>query len=127
MSEVFNTPEMTPGEFLDRFTIMIRKQKFDPENYAIRVKDYLEIMKDIKFDAQLLSMICELQMANVDIWNLEYDIRRGKEGLLGMAEVGERAIAIRDFNKRRIELVNKINEAFGITDRKETKHNHGSE
>jgi len=113
------------GEFFDRFTILMRKVEFDEDNYADKVKKYISVLDDVKFQGKLLSYICALQIKNVDIWNLESDIRKGKEGELGLIDVGKRALMIRNLNKDRIALVNKINEFFGET-YKETKFNHAS-
>jgi len=57
---------------------------------------------------------------------LESDIRGGKENLLGLEEVGRRAIMIRDLNKKRVALRNKIIEETGIGF-KDVKVNHASE
>ena len=62
---------------------------------------------------------------NGKIWDLESDIRRGKEGELGLEEVGRRALQIRDFNAKRIEAKNRIAELVGGF--KETKFNHASQ
>ena len=69
-----------------------------------------------KCSAQLNSLsnaMERLYEVNGLIWNLESDIRMGKEGLLGLEEVGRRAIAIRDINESRVKLKNKINELSG--------------
>ena len=44
---------------------------------------------------------------------MESDIRKGKEEELGLEEVGRRALAIRDWNKKRILIQNEIIEKFG--------------
>ena len=56
---------------------------------------------------------------------MESDIRKGKEGELGLEEVGRRAIAIRDINGLRIMIKNEIAKYFG--EFLEKKYNHGSE
>jgi hypothetical protein len=55
------------------------------------------------------------------MWTLEADLRKGKEGELGLEEVGRRAIAIRDLNKQRVTLKNSISKF------KDIKINHVSE
>ena len=85
----------------------------------------IKILNENGFDEELIKTICQLMMANTDVWNLESEVRMGKEGELGYSEVGKRAIEIRECNKRRIEAVNKINEMFGEK-RKESKFNHAS-
>ena len=64
----------------------------------------------------------QLQEINGRIWDLESDIRKGKEGELGLEEVGRRAIAIRNINGERIALKQKIAELHA-----EKKYNHASE
>jgi hypothetical protein len=63
---------------------------------------------------------------NGKIWDLESDIRKGKEKELGLEEVGRRAIEIRGFNKIRVgyknEMVNLYGEGF-----EDIKMNHASE
>lgn len=67
----------------------------------------------------------ELFRVNGSIWDLESDIRKGKEGELGLEEVGRRALAIRDLNGHRVKIKNEINlyynEGF-----EEIKVNHAS-
>ena len=67
----------------------------------------------------------QLQEINGRIWDLESDIRKGKEGELGLEEVGRRAIAIRNINGERIALKQKIAELHG--EYAEKKYNHASE
>ena len=63
---------------------------------------------------------------NGKIWDLESDIRKGKEQELGLEEVGRRSIQIRGFNKIRVgyknEMVNLYSEGF-----EDIKMNHASE
>lgn len=66
----------------------------------------------------------QLQAVHAEIWKLESDIRRGREHLLGLEEVGKRALAIRDWNKKRIEIKNEIARAKGGF--VEVKHDHAS-
>ncbi len=67
----------------------------------------------------------ELYIINGKIWDLEADIRKGKERQLGLEDVGRRAIAIRDLNKSRIAVKNLITKKTrtGFTD---VKVNHAS-
>lgn len=68
----------------------------------------------------------DLYDINRQIWDLESDIRRGKEKELGLEEVGRRAILIRDTNKQRVAIKNKIAEETG-SGFKDVKMNHASE
>jgi len=81
------------------------------EEYKILDNSLLEYERDgliIKDD-----WIKEMYGANKKIWDLESDIRKGKEESLGLEEVGRRAISIRNFNKERIEIRNKIAKETG--------------
>lgn len=61
---------------------------------------------------QLESYFLELYEVNGLIWDLESDIRRGREDLLGLEEVGRRAINIRMLNDKRIEIKNEIGRLY---------------
>lgn len=122
----FNAPSTLPGEFFDRFTILIKKAAVDFENHNSLVQKYVKILKDNNLDGDLLRLLCELQMANLNIWFLESMIRSGKEGELGLKEVGKRALAIREFNAVRVDKTNQINKLFGVIN-EERKVDHVSE
>ena len=64
---------------------------------------------------RIYSWLCDLVLCNSLIWSLEADIRLGKEGRLGFEEVGRRAIAIRDHNRKRTEIKARISIATGDT------------
>lgn len=68
----------------------------------------------------------ELYRINGGIWDLEADIRQGKEAMLGLEEVGRRAILIRDWNKKRIAVKNLIAKETG-SGFIEVKINHASQ
>lgn len=110
-----------PGEVADRLTILCLKA-----SHGVDVKGELERYER---EARLLrikpEMIEKLHEVNHSIWKLEYDIRLGKEGKLGLEEVGRRALKIRDFNKVRIELKNRISRSFPDS-YMETKVDHAS-
>lgn len=103
-------------ELIDWMTItMLKIEKIGGSNfwkeYSILNRGLLEYEKEgIIIDDD---WIIELYESNKDIWNLESDIRKGKENKLGMAEVGKRALLIRDCNKQRIEIRNKIAKETG--------------
>ena len=42
------------------------------------------------------------------IWDLEWQLKSGVEQMLSLQEIGRRAIAIRDFNNRRIAYKNSV-------------------
>jgi hypothetical protein len=51
---------------------------------------------------------------------MEFMIRQGKEEELGLAVIGSRALKIRDLNKVRVSIKNRINEysGTGFTEKK---------
>ena len=51
-----------------------------------------------------------LKRIHNEIWELESELKSGKEHQLELAEIGRRAIAIRDHNNKRIALKNAIAE-----------------
>jgi len=108
----FVTKGMTPGEFFDRFTILLQKSFFS-DDYKKRVEEYVAILDKNGFDGKFLRIICELQIININIWHLESDIRKSREGELGLLEVGRRALRIRDYNRERTERSNIINRLMG--------------
>lgn len=89
--------------------------------YEEAIEDYKKTGVDVKDE-----WLEELHLINGKIWDLESDIRKGKEGELGLEEVGRRAIMIRELNKKRITLKNEIADLTGIGF-KDVKMNHVSE
>ena len=47
------------------------------------------------------------------IWDLEWQLKSGVEQMLSLQEIGRRAIAIRDFNNRRIAYKNSVAAILG--------------
>ena len=60
------------------------------------------------------------------IWNLESELKSSMEAQLELAGIGRRAIEIRNFNNKRIQLKNAIAEKLGCSVR-EIKAQHISE
>ena len=57
------------------------------------------------------------------IWDLEWQLKSGVEQMLSLQEIGRRAIAIRDFNNRRIAYKNSVASILGHAV-KEIKQDH---
>ena len=115
--------KMQIGEIADRYSILLLKlERTDLDitqeliQYRTSIREYEGINKFIE----------DLQNINGRIWDLESDLRKGKEGELGLEEVGRRALRIRDINNERVACKNKITEFYG-EGFIETKHNHASE
>ncbi len=121
--------EMPVSEILDRFSIIKLKIERIGEPHLQREKIALEkAIKEFKEKGIEIKQkwIDELYKINKKIWDLESDIRKGKEKELGLEEVGKRAIAIRENNKKRVALKNEIAEQTG-SGFKDVKMNHASE
>jgi hypothetical protein len=68
----------------------------------------------------------DLKRIHNEIWNLEAELKSGREADLALEEIGRRAIAIRDHNNKRVALKNAIAEKLNCPVR-EIKKEHLSE
>ena len=95
-------------ELIDRLAIARLKFEITKENKL--ELDYYELQAG-KFDLSLVAIdIDELVQIHREIWNLEYLLKTGCEDQLSLEEIGRRAIAVRDGNRKRIRLKNGIAE-----------------
>ena len=109
--------EMSLGEVLDRFTILrLKLERIRDKNLIPEYEAFKKTIDEYKKNGVNLKQkwIDDLYEVNGKIWDLEFDIRRGKEGELGLEEVGRRAIAIRNLNNIRVNIKNKIAEESGL-------------
>lgn len=119
-------PTYNLGDVLDRMSILTRKIYFGDEQ-SISEHRYLEQgLKSYGVNGKLVSNVMRITQANIEIWNLENEIRNGGEAKFGIEEVGRRAIKIRDLNKKRIEYKNLLTVLYK-SGFKEAKVNHRSE
>lgn len=131
MEKSINPIPMQLSDIMDRMSILQLKEERLGE-ITIEGADYREYYHrytsslDIVMSSRLDWLLTELYTVNGKIWNLEADIRQGKEGLLGLEEVGRRALLIRDYNAQRIQLKNHVTELIGEK-YKEIKIDHASE
>ena len=110
------------GDIIDRYSIcLLKKERLKIDN----TKEINALEEEIKKYEDSDTFIDELYKVNGLIWDLESDIRKGNEDILGLEEVGRRAIKIREYNSVRVGIKNKINSIFkeGFV---EVKMNHGS-
>jgi len=117
--------KLSIGDVIDRWTIAYLKMYRGKVDTSSEQYAYLEYCQS--YDQKVLKDAWDKMLeANGNIWTLESDIRQGKEGELGLEEVGRRALAIRDLNAGRIKVKNELNEHFkeGFI---ELKVNHASE
>jgi hypothetical protein len=70
--------------------------------------------------------IAEITVIHNKIWDLEWQLKSGVEHLLPLDEIGRRAIAIRDWNNRRITYKNSIAALFSL-EMREIKTDHLSD
>jgi hypothetical protein len=119
--------EISPGDLVDRLSILTLKSERLPPNAEVR-REYVAIRNACE-DAGISSAAFEkLFEVNGKIWDLESDIRKGRENTLELssdvkvmdfdklrqlAEVGRRALMIRDLNGKRVELKNTLNTRLG--------------
>jgi hypothetical protein len=97
------------AEMADRYSIC--RLKF--ERVGDEVKPEMDTLEsELKRYSDIDIYIAKLTAVNAKIWDLEADIRAGKEGLLGLEEVGIRALKIRDLNKIRVSIKNEMVEKF---------------
>jgi hypothetical protein len=108
--------EMSVGEVIDRLSILFHKvDKIGAEC----LPEYYSYSKDLllnipaKHLTEVIAGLRELHKINGLIWALEADIRKGKEGEMGLEEVGRRALQIRDFNGQRVAIKNDVAKLLG--------------
>ena len=121
--------EMPLPEVLDRFTIVrLKVERIGEPQILDEYNALKQAIEDEKKHGTLIKedWLQRLYDLNAKIWDLEHDIRRGKEGELGLEEVGRRALAIRDLNKQRVGIKNEVAQVTrkGFQD---VKMNHASE
>ncbi len=116
---------MKTSEVLDRLTILIMKAEFDDnakKELDLFINELQLILSDNTGNTTLLKELfiqtIKLSQANAKSWELEASIRkefkkdRSATKNLSLEEVGKRTIAIRDFNKNRVESKKKIDILF---------------
>ena len=119
-------------ELIDRLCIArIKHERTSGTNqdeldwYEDKYRGLIEIM-DARQRETLDHNIREITVIHNKIWDLEWQLKSGVEHLLPLDEIGRRAIAIRDWNNRRITYKNSIAELFGLKMR-EIKTDHLSD
>ncbi len=118
------TPVFPIIELVDRLAIAevkFKRTKANEEellwymNEAIRI-DLTEIVAEYE----------DLKRIHNEIWELEAELKTGREAELSLEEIGRRAIAIRDHNNKRVALKNTMAEKLNCSVR-EIKKDHLSE
>lgn len=104
--------EMKFSDLCDKWTILRMKVRFDStlqqEEYSCR-QEVLRFMKTAKDPDEVLLCLLTLVETNARVWEQEAAIRKeykqdaAAQGNLDFEEIGRRAVAIRDYNRLRIE------------------------
>ena len=102
--------KMPISEIADRYSIALLKQERAAADNAAEINT---LHKELIQYEDVMLFVSKLKEINGKIWDLESDIRKGKEGELGLEEVGRRAIQIREFNKIRVGYKNEMVQIYG--------------
>jgi len=91
------------GEMIDRYSICkLKSERGNLDN----TKEMCDLLNEISTYEGTEIYLNQLYELHGKIWDLESDIRSGNENILGLEEVGRRAILLRDMNKIRIGIKN---------------------
>ena len=124
---MFETKQLTSGEFIDRFTILILKNFHSKdEKYKQKLDDFVMTLDKNGLNGKLIKEICELQMLNTDIWITEDDIREKKEAEVSMVQVAKQALRVRDRNSMRLLRFNEISKLLGEDNQEDKKIGYAS-
>jgi hypothetical protein len=101
--------KLSIGDIVDKYTIgKLKSERMKINNFAEQEIYLSEIKKyehiDLYIDA--------LYKLHEEIWDIEADIRNGNEDILGLSEVGQRALQVRTLNILRINIKNEINSRY---------------
>lgn len=111
-------------ELIDRWAIAIVKFQRNVGNYD-EYNFYNDQLEQYDLN-EINSLLQQLIKTHNEIWDLEKELKSGKEHLLPLEEIGLRAIKIRDKNNQRVQLKNQIAEILGCKVR-EIKKDHLSQ
>lgn len=102
--------KMPISEIADRYSIaLLKRERADADNQL----EIDTLHSELITYKDSIEFVLKLKEVNGKIWDLESDIRKGKESELGLEEVGRRAIAIRELNKIRVGYKNEMVKIFG--------------
>lgn len=113
---------MPISEIVDRLSIALLKQQRTDNDMSEEISVYRSNLEAYPESEEFLSLLFSV---NGKIWDLESDIRRGNEKLLGLEEIGRRALNIRELNKERVSYKNALVKLYG-EGFEDIKMNHGS-
>lgn len=111
-------------ELVDRYSIAKLKSQKTGTN-QLEIEFYQQQL--CKYDLALIEQdLNDLYQIHNQIWNLEAELKSGRDSDLSLEEIGRRALAIRDLNNKRIKLKNIMADKLGCQI-KEIKNDHLSE
>jgi hypothetical protein len=110
-------------ELIDRLCIARVKHTRTNGANQVELDWYEDKFQQLPQSAELNADIQAMTDIHHAIWDLEWQLKSGVEQMLSLQEIGRRAIAIRDHNKKRIAYKNSIATILGHPVR-ETKHDH---
>ncbi len=118
-------------ELCDRLTIAKLKMQRLPDNELnkdLLQKQITHYENGIDYTLpKICELVSDLLDINGQIWDAEYDIRKGLDSELGLAEIGKRAIKIRNLNCIRVSIKNEITLLAGQPEFSDCKMNHISQ
>lgn len=95
-------------ELIDRLCIARVKHARTRGANKVELDWYEERLRQLPRSAKLDDAIQAMTDIHHAIWDLEWQLKSGVEQMLSLQEIGRRAIAIRDFNNKRIALKNSV-------------------
>ena len=100
-------------ELIDRLCIARVKYARTKGANQIELDWYEDKFSQLPQSAELDADIQAMTDIHHAIWDLEWQLKSGVEQMLSLQEIGRRAIAIRDFNNKRIAYKNSIATILG--------------
>lgn len=95
-------------ELIDRLCIARVKYVRTQGANQVELAWYENKFRQLPQSQTLDQAIADITDIHHAIWDLEWQLKSGVEQMLSLQEIGRRAIAIRDFNNRRIALKNTV-------------------
>lgn len=95
-------------ELIDRLCIARVKHVRTQGANQVELDWYESKLRQLPQSQALDQAIADITDIHHAIWDLEWQLKSGVEQMLSLQEIGRRAIAIRDFNNRRIALKNTV-------------------
>lgn len=95
-------------ELIDRLCIARVKHARTRGANQVELNWYEDKLRQLPQSAELDEAIQAMTDIHHAIWDLEWQLKSGVEQMLSLQEIGRRAIAIRDFNNKRIAYKNTV-------------------